>query len=763
MKTTIRIAKAELQVLFFSPVAWLILVIFAIQTGIVYANIYDMWAHRDILGQSTNNLTSTIFNNTLRGFFVNIQGYLYLYIPLLTMGVISREFSSGSIKLLYSSPVNSYQIVFGKYLALLVFALTMIGILGMYSLHGMITIENVDYPAILSALLGLFLLICAYAAVGLFMSSVTSYTVVAAMGTLAILALLNMMRGWWQDVEFVRDITYWIAISGRSNTFIRGLITSEDFLYFIMVVCMFVSFTIIKLQVERKKTTFLATSMKYVAVVFVTVMIGYFSALPKFKSYYDATYSKVNTLTESSQKVMEKLDGPLTIHTYVNMLEANFNFGLPASYKGEMLRFEKYLRFKPDIKIKQHHYYHRALYPYLDERFPELTDKERIDTLKRLNKWKFPIKSYDEVNEHVDLSDESYRYVHLLERGNGERTFLRIYNDIIRHPNESEITAAFKRLVMDLPLVGFVTGHGERQSDSKQDRGYNMIAEEKTFRHAFINQGFDFMNLTLEQPVPQDIRILMIAEPRQEFTDIELQHLHEYIERGGNLILAGEPGNVEIMNRIAQPIGVTFSEGTLVHQFEELQPDLMALNPTEEGKAYFYHLETMARQRYMLSMPGATALTFDPSSGFESTTLFRTQEAGVWNELNTTNFIDEVPEVNPELGETEQAFSTVLALSRQVGDKQQKILVTGDADWLSNGELGTQRSGFRASNYSLISGAFYWLSDGEVPIDMRLEPSIDNKMFYSNLWGFFKGFFKWGMAVSLALVGVLIWIRRRGR
>ncbi|MGN6420426.1 MAG: ABC transporter permease, partial [Pseudobacter sp.] len=216
MKTTYRIAKAELQVLFYSPVAWLILVIFALQTGIVYTNLYGAMAHRDILGQVTKNVTYSIFNNQMDGFFLSIQGYLYLYIPLLTMGVISREFNSGSIKLLYSSPVNSFQIVLGKFLALIVFAFTLIGILSMFCLHGAFTIVNFDYPAVLCALLGLFLLICAYAAVGLFMSSITSYTVVAAIGTLAILALLNLMKSWWQDIAFVRDITYWIAISGRS-------------------------------------------------------------------------------------------------------------------------------------------------------------------------------------------------------------------------------------------------------------------------------------------------------------------------------------------------------------------------------------------------------------------------------------------------------------------------------------------------------------------------------------------------------------------
>ncbi len=325
----------------------------------------------------------------------------------------------------------------------------------MFALHGAITIGNFDYPAVLCALLGLFLLICAYAAVGIFMSSITSYTVVAAIGTLGILALLNLMKSWWQDIAFVRDITYWIAISGRSNTFIAGLITSEDLLYFIMVILLFVSFTIIKLQVERKKISAWATFSRYAVTLIVVCLVGYVSALPSFKVYYDTTYSKVNTISENSQKVVDMLKGPLTIHTYANMLDRYYFYGLPKNYKQEAKRFEKYLRFKPDLKLKQTLYYHRANYPYLETRFPDLSDSERMDSLKILNDWSFEVKSYDEISDKVDLSGEGYRYVHVLEAANGQKTFLRIFNDMMVHPSEAEVTAALKRLVMELPESGF--------------------------------------------------------------------------------------------------------------------------------------------------------------------------------------------------------------------------------------------------------------------------------------------------------------------
>ena len=53
----------------------------------------------------------------------------------------------------------------------------------------------------------------------------------------------------------------------------------------------------------------------------------------------------------------------------------------------------------------------------------------------------------NQVTQLEDLSGENYRFVRVLERENGRKTFLRIYDDMYVHPFETEISAAFKRLV----------------------------------------------------------------------------------------------------------------------------------------------------------------------------------------------------------------------------------------------------------------------------------------------------------------------------
>ncbi|MFR7875389.1 MAG: ABC transporter permease [Butyricimonas paravirosa] len=123
------------------------------------------------------------------GIFGIMQGYLYLYIPLITMGLMSRELGSGSIKLLYSSPVSNCQIILGKFISMMIYGLVLIGILFCFVLFAAFTIKS--FFSFNPVVAGVYLLICAYAAVGLFMSSPTSYQVVAAMLTLAVLAVLN--------------------------------------------------------------------------------------------------------------------------------------------------------------------------------------------------------------------------------------------------------------------------------------------------------------------------------------------------------------------------------------------------------------------------------------------------------------------------------------------------------------------------------------------------------------------------------------------
>jgi len=765
MKMIFKIAKTELQTLFYSPIAWLILIIFTFQASILFTNVFDMSVKSQSLEYQLDNVTLFTFGGMF-GLFSGIQQYLYLYIPLLTMGLMSRELSSGSIKLLYSSPVTNKQIVLGKYLAMMLYGLLLMAILSIFVIYSAFAIKSFDFICVLAGLLGLYLLTCAYSAIGLFMSSLTSYQVVSAMGTLAILAALSLVRSVWQDMEIVRDITFWLSINGRADEFVNGLICSEDVLYFIIVSVLFLTLTILRLQVIRQKTNWLTAWGRYIGVFAIAIFLGYLSSRPQLMCFYDATRTKARTLTPNSQEIISKLEGDLTITTYVNMLDRNVYYGLSSAVKDDMNRFRMYTRFKPEIKMKYVYYYDSINNPSLAIRYPGLSLREQMKRIAETvdfdtNKVKTP----EEIRKIIDLSGEGNRFVRLLERGNGKKTFLRIYEDFNgAFPHESEISAAFKHLIMDLPLVGFVKGHGERDIKRESDRDYKHFSQDKPFRYALINQGFDITEVDLHQGIPSNVRILVIADPRRSLSTEETEVLNSYIAQGGNLFIAGEPKQQAIMNPLVEQFGVQFMPGCLVKPTEDFAANLITSNPTDGAAALSYIFEGMQQMGNAVSMPEATGLTYSTDKGFTVTPLFTSDSTGSWNELQTTDFVEDTARLNPELGEIERSYVTSVALSRKVGEKEQRIIIISDADCISNTEIEMMRRGINARNYSFVRGAFSWLSYEEAPIDVRRLIPPDNEVYIEKRgMKITKHAMVEGLPGLLLILALLIWVRRRGR
>src|SRR5258708_26256005 len=109
MKTTFEIAKAELAQLFYSPIAWFLLVAFLFQCGLVYTGSIENYLTQQEMGGENlrylTYLTSKIFAPPY-GIWPSLVRNLYLYLPLLTMGLMSREINGGAIQMLYSSPLR---------------------------------------------------------------------------------------------------------------------------------------------------------------------------------------------------------------------------------------------------------------------------------------------------------------------------------------------------------------------------------------------------------------------------------------------------------------------------------------------------------------------------------------------------------------------------------------------------------------------------------------------------------------------------------
>lgn len=240
MKIIFKIARAELRTLFYSPIAWVILVAFFVVCGLeLLTPLMDMARQQEVKTANSPGwqgfrgpLTIVLFQPTL----FKVIRYLYLFLPLITMGVISREEGSGTFYLLGSSPIRTREIILGKYLGLQIFNLVMLAGVVTVLGTGFLSLEHPDLPWFLSMLLAFFLLSSVYLAIGLFISCLTTYQILAGVATYVALAILGNIGSWWQNYDFVRDVTWFLAVSNRTEAMLFGLITSRDLIYFLLIV-----------------------------------------------------------------------------------------------------------------------------------------------------------------------------------------------------------------------------------------------------------------------------------------------------------------------------------------------------------------------------------------------------------------------------------------------------------------------------------------------------------------------------------------------
>lgn len=805
MKTLLRVAGTELRTLFYSPIAWFLMIVFLIQCGIVYLSGIENVAKTQEIGgiglQYIRDLTERIFLSP-RGLFGTVMQNLYLYIPLLTMGLISRETSSGTIRLLYSSPIKVREIILGKFVAMMVYSLLLVGIVGIFLVSGLFHVQSPDTGILMTAALGFYLLLCAYSAIGLFMSCLTTYQVVAAVCTFVMIGILSYIGTMWQGIEFVRELTYFLSISGRTEHMLAGLLTTKDVIYFLVIIYIFLGLSIYKLKAGMESKPAIVKAGRYIGVIASALLIGYISSIPSLIGYYDATANKTRTLTPNAQKIIKELgDEPLEVIAYNNLLGRYWFFGSPESYNQNLARWEPYMRFKHNIELKTVRYYDSAFdNPYMFRGYPGKTIKEVAEQYAKSSDISLKgIKTPEEIRKIIDLRPEMNRYVMQLKY-KGKTTFLRVFDDQQMWPGETEVSAALKRLLQaKLPKVGFLTGSLERDIDKMGDREYKALTNLSTFRNSLVNQGFDVDTVSLEnQDVPADISMLVVADPKLELSEATATRLQQYIDKGGNLLIAGEPGKQAILNPLLQPLGVQIMEGMVIQESKEFAPNLVTPDLTDFAANFSKTLAKSKADSMKISMPGVAGLSYTNGGAYSIRPLLLTDGKLSWNRMQKLDLemftsasaksssIQAIPVAegtgmvavaqHASMGKNQPIAGTVtfsaadgdirgpiptaLSLTRKVNGKEQRIIVTGDADFMSNSEL--QRFNIRTANFAFNTSLFSWLSYGEFPIDTSRPDSKDNRVNVTlDQVDFLRIIYIWVLPGLLLAFGSILLIRRK--
>jgi len=239
------IALRELRSLFLSPLAWTVLAVAQlILCWIFFAQIDVFFSIQEELTTLPNAPGVT---DLVAAPMLEMAGIILLMMsPLLTMRLISEERRNGTLTLLRSAPISISEIVLGKFIGIALFYLVLVGMISLMPLSLMAGTE-LDLGKLSAGLLGLLLMLWAFAAAGLFLSSLTANPVVAAVSTFGFLLLL-----WMIDQAGSSDSVFsYISLTHHIAPLLRGMVNSVDLAYFALFITTFLLLTIRQMDAER--------------------------------------------------------------------------------------------------------------------------------------------------------------------------------------------------------------------------------------------------------------------------------------------------------------------------------------------------------------------------------------------------------------------------------------------------------------------------------------------------------------------------------
>ncbi|MCG8322324.1 MAG: Gldg family protein [Cytophagales bacterium] len=709
MRLITNIAKHEIRRLFCSPIIWLVLIAFVLQ--ILYG-FFDRLEYISISvakGWRIHHTSDAIFGSN----FPAKIGYIlvhniYIYIPLITMGLFSKEYNTGSFRLLISSPAYFWQLVMGKYLALIVYSLLLCLVLAALLIYCLIIIDGFYPPFVISAIFGYFLLLTTYSAIGLFISSLTSKQVIAAITTFAVIGLFSAIGAIGQDIPFLNSILYWVSISGRVSGIMAGLIGSKDIMYFLLITCCFVAATIFKLSLKARTQTWSQTLVRFTAFAVVIIAVAMLSNNPYYRYYWDVTERKRATISAQSQAVTAQLrDSSLVMNSYVNIFsEITRVTRLSGAVNNDIRYFENFVRFLPQLQFNHVFFYdtipsNPKIYQQnrgLDER--QLAANVASSYRLRLDRIAAPAA----IRTLVDLSAEGNEFIRVIST-NSQSSFLRMFLDSKKYPGQKHIASSLKSLIMKPPLVGYVKGHGERSCLERKDGDYTLMTD-RSIRSSLINHAFQFKEVDLGSTSQlQEVDILVIADPKVEYTADELKVLAQYIRSGKNLLILLEAERSDKTTSLLAMLGLT-SGGTLTSVNTVYEPSIVFTDITDAVTGFsedgYFTSSLSIEKRYPVVLPGATALTVKDSALFELDRfpILTTRKHTVLTTDSASVMADSI-------------FTAGYGLTRMVNGKEQRMAVIGDADFLSEIFLSSRIQ--KGNVFLFAQPLFSWLNYDRFP------------------------------------------------
>jgi len=398
-----------------------------------------------------------------------------------------------------------------------------------------------------------------------------------------------------------------------------------------------------------------------ILLLLLVILLGYLAAQTRLQ--WDVSQNGRNSLSEASVEILQKLQGPVQVTAYAT--EQHVQLGDIRKIIADFVAL--YQRVKPDLSLTF------------------------IDPVAQ------PILT-QEANVQV----------------NGEMVIK--FNQRVEHLtaiNEQAFSNALMRLARaEDKLIVALGGHGERRLDGNANYDLGEFG-----RHLRTN-GFNSqsLNLAIEQDVPVNASMLMIASPQTDLLPGEVDKILNYVDRGGNLLWLVDRESLRGLLALAEKLRLTLTPGVVVDpQAEQLKaPVTFAL-----GAIYGQHVIT-GNFDYITVFPFSRQITIDESEEWSSVSLVEAAPEG-WVEtgdLNSEIVFDQADDVAGPI-------SIAVALTRNIQDREQRIVVVGSGHFLANTYLGN------GSNLDFGINLINWLTGDEALIVIQPRATLDSNLILS--------------------------------
>jgi len=254
MGNILAIAQKELKSYFASPIAYIVIGLWALLYGYFFAAILHFFVQQSLQmnqfgmqGPQSMNVNQQLIRPLLQ----NVLILILFLMPMVTMRAYSEEKRSGTIELLLTSPITDFQIILGKFFGAMALYGVMLAVT-LIHLALLFVYGTPEWKPILTAYIGLLLMGGCFISLGLLISSLTKNQVVAGFMTFAVFLVLWIVDWFGESLGPTgQDILSRLSITQNLDDFTKGMIDTTHLAYYLSFIAFGLFLTAKSVDSER--------------------------------------------------------------------------------------------------------------------------------------------------------------------------------------------------------------------------------------------------------------------------------------------------------------------------------------------------------------------------------------------------------------------------------------------------------------------------------------------------------------------------------